>query len=110
MAFTPEEQLRLLLDEPIPEGGLADDTLFSEQDITNLLALGDGDVERAAYEGWRMKAAKYSGLVDVTEGNASRSMSDLADGALAMMKLYERSRSGPTEGRTRIGKIVRKVV
>lgn len=102
MAITDAERLRALLNDTDP-----DDPILSAEQITDLLTASDGDLERAAFDGWRIKAAYYADLVDVTEGNASRAMSDLHDHALLMMKTYERSRGGPTEGRTRIGRIVR---
>lgn len=107
MALTDDERLRQLLGEQVPEGGHARDTLFSDLEIEDLLELTDSDVERAAYEGWRVKAAKLSSLVDNTEGNIQRKFSQLLDNAETMLKVYQRSSSGPTEGRTRIGRIVR---
>lgn len=107
MALEDDERLRDLLGEPIPAGGTASDTLFSEEQIDDLLERANGDLDRATFEGWRVKAAYFANLVDVTDGNASRSMSDLLDHANQMVRLYLRSSSGPTEGRTRVGRIVR---
>lgn len=107
MALSDASRLRTLLGEVIPPAGSAADTMFSDAQILDFLALGNDDIERAAYEGWRAKAANFANLVDVTEGNASRKLSDLLDHANNMVKLYSKSSSGPTEGRTRIGKIVR---
>lgn len=45
-------------------------------------------VELAASEVWLEKAAKYSALVDTTEGSSSRKMSQLRDAALKMAELY----------------------
>jgi hypothetical protein len=101
MALTDEERLRALLSDED-----ADNYVVSDDQITDLLS-ESSDVERAALGGWRIKAAYYSKLVDITEGNASRKMSQLFDHATDMVKLYSGSRTGPTEGRTRIGKIVR---
>lgn len=102
MALTDAERLRAMLNDTDP-----DDPILSAEQIADLLTAADNNLERAAYDGWRIKSAYYADLVDVTEGNASRAMSDLQDHAILMMKTYERSRSGPTEGRTRIGRIVR---
>jgi len=107
MALTDENRLRGLLGEPIPDGGTAADTLFTDERIQDFLEIAGGDLDRAAYEGWREKAAQLSNLVDVTDGNASRKMSDLLDHANQMVKIYLRSSSGPTEGRTRVGRIIR---
>lgn len=109
MAISDSERLRLLLGEQIPDGGKPEDTLFSEEEIATLLSDASNDMDRAAYEGWRLKAAIYANLVDVTEGNASRAQSDLHGKALDMMKVYARATAGPTEGRTRIGKLTRRL-
>ena len=106
MASAEELQLRRLLGEPIPDGGSEDDTLFSEDEIQSLLSSNPG-IERAAFEGWRMKAAALTNLVDTTEGNAQRKFGQLLDNALDMVRLYQRSSTGATEGRTRIGHIKR---
>ena len=105
MALTDAGRLRGLLAEVIPPGGSANETLFSDEDIEDLLEQTGGNLDRAAYEGWRRKAAEYADLVNVTEGNSSREMSDLHEHALEMIAYYGRSRFGPTEGRTRIGRI-----
>lgn len=106
MPLSEDERLRQLLGEQYPDGGNASDTLFSDREIEDLLELHT-DLERAAYEGWRVKAAKLSSLVDNTEGNVQRKFSQLLDNALDMLKEYRRSSAGPTEGRTRVGRIVR---
>lgn len=99
--------LREYLSDPTPESGDEDPPMFSDARLEAMLARADGDPERAAADGWKMKAANYAEMVDVTEGNASRAMSDLQDHALNMSKTFEKSRSGPTEGRTTIGRIRR---
>lgn len=106
MPLSEDERLRQLLGEQYPDGGNASDTLFSDREIEDLLELHT-DLERAAYEGWRVKAAKLSSLVDNTEGNVQRKFSQLLDNALDMLKEYRRSSAGPTEGRARVGRIVR---
>ena len=105
MAMTPLARLRLLLSDPLPDDG--SDPMFSDQELSDILSEAGDDPERAAGEGWIMKAANYAELVDVTEGNASRAMSDLHSHALAMVKQFQRSSTGPTEGRTGIGRIKR---
>lgn len=106
MPLTDNERLRQSLGEDVPENGSAADTLFTDEEIDDLLDRFS-DPERAAYEGWRVKAARLSNLVDNTEGNVQRKFSQLLDNALDMQKSYLRSSSGPTEGRTRIGRSVR---
>jgi hypothetical protein len=101
MALTEAERLRALLNDTDP-----DHPVVSDEQIEDLLE-ESSDLERAALGGWRIKAAYYADLIDITEGNASRKMSQLHDHAMNMIKSYAGSRGGPTEGRTRIGRIVR---
>ena len=103
MALTPQAKLRQLLGEDIPSDGSEEDTLFSSEEILGFLE-NNSDIERAAYEGWRVKAARLSNLVDTTEGNVQRKYSQLLGAAQDMMKSYSRTSSGPTEGRTRVGR------
>lgn len=103
---TVMDLLRLYIDDVMPTDG--SNPMFTDAELQQALDNAQQDPERAAVEGWRWKAAKYSALVDVTEGNASRAMSDLQDHALAMVTHFSRSSSGPTEGRTRIGTIRRR--
>lgn len=105
MPMTPMDRLRLLLDDEAPTDG--SDPQFSDEQLQAILEGAGNDPERAAADGWVMKAAKYAALVDVTEGNASRAMSDMQAHALNMVKLFQKSTPGPTEGRTRIGRIRR---
>ena len=107
MAISKATQLRQLLGEVVPEGGTDEDTLFTDETIQQLLTDNPDNIERAAYEGWKIKAAHFANLVDVTDGNASRAMSDLMDNADKMVKIFLRSSQGPTEGRTRVGRIRR---
>lgn len=106
MALSPLDRLRLLIDDEVPLDGT--DPMFDDPTLQDILDAAGGNPERAAAEAWQMKAAKAASLVDVTEGNASRAMSDLHKHALDMVKLYQKSTTGPTEGRTRIGRIRRR--
>ena len=106
MALSQAAQLRALLGEDIPDGGTAADTLFKDEEIQNFISTTN-DLERAAYEGWRVKAARLSNLVDTTDGNIQRKFSQLLDHANDMIKVYVHASGGPTEGRTRMGRAVR---
>jgi hypothetical protein len=106
MALAPDEELRQLLGESIPDDGSDLDTLFTNDEIQGFLDK-TSTLDRAAYEGWRVKAARLSNLVDTTEGNAQRKFSQLFGQAQDMMKTYMRSSQGSTEGRTRVGRIKR---
>ncbi|MCA1800476.1 MAG: hypothetical protein LC650_04210 [Actinobacteria bacterium] len=107
MPLSNLDKLRGMLGEPIGEGESESDTLFSDAQLEGLIEETNQNLERAAYEGWRLKAAHYANLVDVVDGNAARALSDLMGHADKMIKVYMRASAGPTEGRTRIGKIVR---
>lgn len=110
MPLTQVQRLRQLLGETIPVGGTEDDTLFTEEEIQGFLDDNPQSIERAAYEGWRVKAAKLSNLVDTTEGNSQKKFSQLLDNALDMQKVFLRSSEGATEGRTRVGRIKRPAI
>jgi hypothetical protein len=106
MALAPLDQLRLYVSDPEPTDGTEPE--YSNEQLQAALDESNGDPERAAAEVWRWKAARAAGMVDVVEGNASRAMSDLHGHAIAMVKQFENSTPGPTEGRTRIGRIRRR--
>jgi len=102
-----EEQTRALLGETIPVGGDAADTMFSDDEIEDLLEKGFGDPNAAAYYGWMEKAANYAALVNVNEGNAARELSDLQRQAIRMADRYVGYVETPSRGRARMGQIVR---
>lgn len=106
MALTDTQRLRAMLGEDIPVGGTELDTLFTDLEILEFIETNP-TLERAAYEGWRVKAARLASLVDTTEGNSQKKFSQLRTHAEEMIKLYQRASDGPTEGRTRVGRIVR---
>ena len=82
------------------------DSLFTDDRISSWINSASS-LEAAALRGWRAKAAHFANLVNVTDGAASREMSDLLVNAQAMIKLYTGLSRGPAFGRTRVGKIVR---
>ena len=106
MPRTDVERLRAMVGESIPPNGDASDTLFTDEEIEDILSQSD-DVEFAAYEAWREKAAKLSNLVDTTEGNSQKKFSQLLANATDMLKVYSRASGGPTEGRSRVGRLTR---
>jgi len=99
--------VREMLGESVPQGGSEADTMFPNDRVTAWID-GSTSLEGAALSGWRAKAAHFANLVNVTDGAASREMSDLLDHALAMIKLYTGLSRGPAYGRSRVGKIIRK--
>lgn len=107
MAVTDAERLRSLLGEAIPAGGTADDTLFTDEQVDDLLSR-HGGVEDSLGEGWAIKAATLATLVTTTEGSSTRRLSDAHKHAIEQAKLYGWTVSGTNAGRARIGNITRK--
>lgn len=108
MATTQEKitSVREMIGEVIPAGGTEAETLFTDDRVTAWIEASNS-LEGAALTGWRAKAAQFASLVDVTDGAASRAMSDLLDHAEKMVKMYTGLSRGPAFGRSRVGKIVR---
>lgn len=107
MNRTNAQRVRALIGEAIPDGKEASDTMFSHDEIDDILEEANGNINAAAYFGWREKAANYASLVDVNEGNAARTLSDLHRQALRMMDRFVGYVTTPSRGRARMGKIVR---
>jgi len=107
MNRTTAEQLRALLGEALPVGGDDSDTMFTDEEIDDLLEKGNSVPEAAAYYGWLEKAANYAKMVNVNEGNAARELGELHRQALRMADRYIGWVPTPSRGRTRIGKITR---
>ena len=113
MAVTDEERLRALIGESIPEGKDENATLFSDDELTDLLDRY-GSVEGALGEAWQQKAAILVNLVTTTEGSSSRKLSDMHKAAMAMVKMYGGAGDGDgggvpigSAGVTRVHRIVR---
>lgn len=108
MALTDEDRLRQLIGEVVQPGKLPEDTMFSEEQIEDFLAQGQGFLQRAAYHGWVAKMGELANLVNVNEGNASREMGELHKNAKRMVDYYAGFVDAPSRGRARIGKIRRR--
>jgi len=102
MAVTESERLRAFLGEVIPTGGAASDTLFTEDQVTDLLER-HGSPEAARREGLELKAAALANLVTTVEGSSTRKLSDAHRAVLAQIKALGPSGSSVT----RIHRIVR---
>lgn len=115
MPFTDVHRLRMNLGEAIPADGSEADTMFTDAQLTDMLSGVGGSQAQAALMGWRAKAAEYSNLVDVSEGNSQRSMSDLYKNALQQVAYWQKEadKEGETDdsegrrGRVIIGEISR---
>lgn len=97
--------LRLKIGESIPAGGTESDTLFTDGQI-NVWLDGNDTMDGAALEGWEAKLAALANLVSVTDGAASRELSDAFDHAAEMVSYYSKKLNGRS-GRARVGKIIR---
>lgn len=98
--------VRESIGELIPEGGSEGDTLFPDARISAWID-ESSSLDAASLRGWKAKLASLSNLVDVTDGAASRALSDAFDHAQEMVRFYTKLAIGPSAGRTRVGKIVR---
>ncbi len=110
MGFTDADRLRQIVGEPVPSGGTPSDTLFSDAEVTDFITRAGGDLDLAAQYAWEAKAARYANLVNVSEGNSARDMSDLHKQALTMVKFWSEKNGatvGESIGRVRIKRIVR---
>jgi hypothetical protein len=102
VAVTDSERLRAFLGESIPVGGTASDTLFTDDQVTDLLER-HGSPEAGRREGLELKAAALANLVTTVEGSSTRKLSDAHKAILAQIDAL--GPSGST--RTRIHRIVR---
>jgi hypothetical protein len=103
-------KLRRKTGESIPEGGSAADTMFSDAALDEVL-IEASDLNYAIVEVWEAKLAEWAGLVDVTDGAASRRLGSLMENGEARLKYYRgliASGPAPRSNRTRVGKIIRR--
>lgn len=71
--------------------GESDTTVYSDAELTSRLDAGTALGYTYAYPAlkiWEEKAARYSALVNISEGGSSRSNATLFDNALKMVNLY----------------------
>jgi len=98
--MTPTEELRLelreLLDEVIPEGGMESDTRFTDAQLDKLLTKAN-NIYAAAAEGWTRKAAMLQRELGQVESYSigqeqydMRKLKDMLDYALKMAETYSR--------------------
>jgi len=104
---TTGQRTRALIGESIPTGGTDADTMFTDDEVEDFLELGNDDPNAAAYYGWIEKAANLANMVDVNEGNAARTLSDLHRQALRMIDRFVAYVPTPGRGRARMGHIIR---
>lgn len=90
--------LRSLVDDLSGE-----DQMFSDEDLSAQLDVANGDTRLAASTVWSLKAARYSNLVDVTEGSSSRKLGSLYKNALEMSKHFADDSTTPGSPSTPVG-------
>lgn len=105
MAITENSRVRALIGEAIPVGGTEADTLFTDEQIDDLLTRHT-TVSGSLAEAWQMKAAALSDMVDVKEGDSAEHLSQMHKQALEMVKHYS-NQGGVGQPVTRITKIIR---
>lgn len=101
--MSAEEDLRRLIDEP------SDSSDYPSAKLTEILQNHNGDLNLAAAAIWTEKAAKWSGLVDLQEGQTKRNLSDLMGNALTLAARFrDQANTGDTGQRpTTVSRIVR---
>ena len=88
--------LRRYVDEP-------DTSTYTDVDLNDIFTTFGSDLNLAAAEVWRDKAAKAASLVDESEGPSSLKLSQLYDRAVAQANFYDARSSTATatsRGRT----------
>jgi hypothetical protein len=81
--MSAEEDLRRLIDEP------ANSSKYKSDKLAAILQAHNGDANLAAAQIWLEKAATYSKLVDMQEGDSKRNNSDLMKNATQMAKIFQ---------------------
>lgn len=87
MALTDSDRLRALLGEEIPDGGDETDTLFTDEEISDLLSQY-GTPTAAEGQGWKIKAGKLSYTVDIIEGSTARKGNQAFEHAMKMASSF----------------------
>jgi hypothetical protein len=84
--------------------------MFTAAELSSYIDAAGGDVRAAAGTVWGVKASRFAGLVDVTEGASSRKNSQLHAQALKMAEYFSPGSSdggSVTVARSRTRPIVR---
>jgi hypothetical protein len=89
VALSPNERLRRMVGERIPPGGDETNTLFLEEEITDLIAAANDDLNVAALAGWYAKMAEFAKLVDAAESGTEKKLSQMFKNAEMMVKHFE---------------------
>jgi hypothetical protein len=81
------EQLRLRIGERIPNPGSEADTMFSDAELAGMIEASD-TILQATVLGWQMKASELARLVDMTEGDSSRKLSQRYENARKQIAVW----------------------
>lgn len=68
---------------------------YTDTQLTGYLDDAEGEPIAAAAVIWRVKAASYADLVDISEAGSSRKNSDLFKNAISMAEWFEGGAGGP---------------
>lgn len=89
--------------------GEVDSERYTNADLQIFIDTASGDLNTAAADIWREKAAEFAELVDTSEAGSSRKNSDLFKNAVAQAEWFETRVAGATAsaGSTTTRRIVR---
>lgn len=90
-------QLRMLLNERIPEGGTEADTNFTDNELGLMIQRAGGSLYYSAAEGWYVKAGLYSMFIDVDESGSNRNLGEVFKHALSMGDRYRSAAKAAAE-------------
>jgi hypothetical protein len=93
MAFTEIEQLRLYLADP-DEKADGNGLVFTDEQLNNLIDLYPEDLNAAAADGWKMKAASVADWYQANTDGSKLSRQQVFDHCLKMIEKYEESAQG----------------
>jgi len=105
------DRLRAYVGERIPTGGADTDTMFTDDEINDLLTnfqsplQGNEGLYLAAAEGWERKASNYADQADHEQGGAKDTLSQLRSQAVQEADRFRKLAYGRFT--PRVGRIVR---
>lgn len=89
-----------------------DYSIFGEDDLMEILAYADDDIDTATFEGWKRKAARLSRLIDVSESGSDRQLSQRYKQAKSMLDYWGKTLSdaGNAHADAIAGRVVGRVI
>lgn len=101
MALSPVLSLRRMIDEP-------DTAVYSDAELQARLD-GSPTIYSAARDLWAEKLSAAAGLVNISEGGSSRSMSQQFDHYKEMYALYQGLANDAGDGNNPTGPVIRRI-